>query len=222
MSQKRAKAGRKAAKKKRGARADSIIGGKLPKCLYKYAPVNLQRIHDVLVKKRIWFAEPKTLNDPFDCRVVPKLSTPKAREKWARYYEAHADISSHEEMRTGVDRIRAGDSAYISDFVDRVADDASKGFGVCCLTDKPDNLPMWAHYADNHEGVCYWFDLKKHAGYAHKLVNPHCRPFTFLRRAKYRKRYRTLLPDVKLNEDFFLVKSKMWEYESEWRALVSV
>ena len=82
MSQKRAKAGRKAAKKQRGARADSIIGGKLPKCLYKYAPVDSQRIHDVLVNKRIWFADPQTLNDPFDCRVVPDLSSPEIRSAW--------------------------------------------------------------------------------------------------------------------------------------------
>ena len=220
MSQKRAKAGRKAAKKQRGARADSIIGGKLPKCLYKYAPFNPERIRDALVNRQIWFADPKTLNDPFDCRVAPKLSTPEAREKWARHYEAHADISSHEEIREHMDRIRAGDPAYISYLVDREADDASKGFGVCCLTEKPDNLPMWAHYADNHEGGCYCFDLTKHAAYARQPENNHiCFPFTFLRRLKYKKEYRTFLPEEAIREEVFLVKSKMWESENEWRAL---
>ena len=168
MSQKRAKAERKAAKEQRGAQVDSIIGGKFPKSIYKYGPaVDLERVHDVLVNKRIWFADPQTLNDPFDCRVVPDLSSPEIRSAWiphliAGYEGAPEFVRNQEENRPSPEHVRAyfegihsGDPALIAHTVKTLAHMASEGFGVCCLTTKSDNLPMWAHYADNHEGVCY-------------------------------------------------------------------
>ena len=126
-------------------------------------------------------------------------------------------------MRDYLEGIRSGNPALIADTVKILARMASKGFGVCCLTTKPDNLPMWAHYADNHEGVCYQFDLSGHASHAlDGSVRSPCFPFTFLKPIRYQEKYRTILPEEEIREDVFLAKSKIWEYESEWRALARV
>lgn len=223
MSGKRAKAKRKAAKEPHLAQARAGVGGGLPAYLYKYAPVDLERIHDVLVGKQIWFADPQTLNDPFDCRVVPDLSSPEIRNAWAEKLTAlHQEkySPSPEQAKDYREKIRSNDPATIADAVDMLANDAIKGFGVCCLTEKPDNLPMWAHYASAHEGVCYWFDLKAHPMHTRsESGGPHCFPFTFLRQVKYQGKYRAILPSDEIRENRFLVKSRMWEYESEWRSL---
>lgn len=165
MSGKRAKAKRKAAKEPHLSQTRAGVGGGLPAFLYKYAPADLQRIRDVLVKRQIWFADPQTLNDPFDCRIVPDLSSPEIRNAWAEkltalYQEKYSP--SPEQAKDYWEKIRSNDPAAIDNAVSIMANDASKGFGVCCLTEKPDNLPMWAHYASDHEGVCYRFDLRAH------------------------------------------------------------
>ena len=223
MSGKRAKAKRKAAKEPHLAQARAGVGGGLPAFLYKYAPVDLQFIRDVLVRKQIWFADPQTLNDPFDCRIVPDLSSPEIRNAWAEkltalYQEKYS--LSPEQAKDYWEKIRSNDPAAIANAVSIMENDASKGFGVCCLTEKPDNLPMWAHYASGHEGVCYRFDLRAHPVRTRsESGSPRCFPFTFLRRVEYREKYRTVSSSDKIREDRFLVKSRMWEYESEWRAL---
>ena len=33
-----------------------------------------------------------------------------------------------------------------------------KSSGMCCFTESFDNILMWAHYADNHQGICVAFD----------------------------------------------------------------
>ena len=33
------------------------------------------------------------------------------------------------------------------------------GFSYYCMTESPDNILMWSHYADSHKGVCFKFDL---------------------------------------------------------------
>jgi len=32
---------------------------------------------------------------------------------------------------------------------------------VACFTETPVNLPMWAHYADNHTGICLEYDTQR-------------------------------------------------------------
>ena len=96
-----------------------------------------------------------------------------------------------------------------------------KGFdeniGVLSLTEKPDNLLMWAHYAGQHQGFVIEFDE------AHPYFNQKQRPddeFNHLRKLHYSvdRPHRVSLMDIS-DEDMFLVKGKDWEYEQEWRML---
>ena len=135
MNQNHEKAKQEAAANQRAAQVIATFGGIPPKVLYKYAPVNLAHIHNVLVSKKVWFAGPRTFNDPFDCRVVLDLSSSEAREKWARrvvnaFDEAGepfqilraqgAAIPSREAMMAQLERVRSGDDAHISRFVKEI------------------------------------------------------------------------------------------------------
>ena len=224
-------------------RVRSVAGAIPPAFLYKYAPVNLERIRSVLVDKKVWFAEPRALNDPFDCRIVPDLSSPDARNRWGRHMAKRFNslqeagvlqslqdrgipIPTHESVRGSLERMSAGNSEDMSLLI-QATEKQSEEFGVFCFAENPDNLPMWAHYADNHEGVCYRFDLSQHVFRAlDGSKRPPCFPFTFLGKVAYRKKYRTLSPESFKpgNEEYlrslFLSKSDMWEYEGEWRAIM--
>ena len=95
--------------------------------------------------------------------------------------------------------------------------------GILCLTEKMDNLLMWAHYSSNHTGFVIEFD-EKHTFFGQG------RELGSLKKV----RYSTTRPEVtmldptlsdiellyKWIEDIFCVKSKHWEYEQEWRMIV--
>ena len=80
--------------------------------------------------------------------------------------------------------------------------------GYYSMTTKPDNLLMWAHYADSHRGVCIKFDILKDLD-------------TFLvpLPVDYNEQY---IDFNMLNSDLLSVlrrKSPDWEYEDEYRII---
>ena len=97
--------------------------------------------------------------------------------------------------------------------------------GILSLTEKRDNLLMWAHYASNHAGFVIEFDEKhpffdqgREIGHLQKVRYSITRPEVIL--------LDPALSDVEhihqwINE-IFCVKSKHWEYEQEWRMIVTL
>jgi hypothetical protein len=47
-----------------------------------------------------------------------------------------------------------------TDFVGRAIAQLDRVVGVLSLSEAPDRIPLWAHYADCHCGVCLEFDVK--------------------------------------------------------------
>jgi hypothetical protein len=91
--------------------------------------------------------------------------------------------------------------------------------GILSLTEKPDNLLMWSHYAASHEGFVIGFD-SNHSYFDHRKSERD--EFRWLRKVDYRRDR----PNAPLNAldgvDVFLVKSKAWEYEQEWRIMLPI
>lgn len=86
--------------------------------------------------------------------------------------------------------------------------------GAFCLSEVPDSILMWAHYASSHEGFVVEFDTT-HAYFDQRKSESD--EFRYLRRVQYRE----ARPSGFLSEmdapSFFLYKSGHWEYEREWR-----
>lgn len=85
---------------------------------------------------------------------------------------------------------------------------ASKKYGLLCFSEDKYNPVQWAHYADNHKGVCLGFDI----------------PESKLRKVRYVKerlaRETLDLPDY--NEKLLTTKFSHWRYEKERRLLVEL
>ena len=106
-------------------------------------------------------------------------------------------------------------------FTQAIRDGFYKGFneniGVLALTEKPDNLLMWAHYAQNHKGFVIEFDGDHE--YFHKQLSS-SDELRYLRKVRYSdKRPNIRLSTLEEATDIFLTKSKEWEYEQEWRIM---
>ena len=87
-------------------------------------------------------------------------------------------------------------------------------FGVLSLTDKSDNLLMWAHYANSHRGFVIELDSE------HPFFRFPASPTrSALREVEYeeRRNVRTLISEGDNPFRAFFLKSDYWCYESEWR-----
>lgn len=88
---------------------------------------------------------------------------------------------------------------------------------IACFTTKPDNLPMWSHYASNHTGVCLEYDIERI-------------PSMFMMNRLFPVYYCDKLPDIvkhlaekkelgKVLGYVLLHKLRDWSYEDEWRLI---
>lgn len=94
--------------------------------------------------------------------------------------------------------------------------------GVLSLS-KKDKCPlMWAHYADNHKGLCLGYSIPENAA---NKISPISYTSEF-REIKISQIRRMLDGDekakAKIEHDIFLRKAKPWKYEEEWRMVSGV
>lgn len=105
----------------------------------------------------------------------------------------------------------------VTPLVDRqIYKTVNENLGAFCLTEKPDDLLMWAHYADHHRGAILEFDQNN------EFFNRRLGPQDDFRHFK-KVTYTQDRPNVFLADsdavDFFYFKSTEWEYEQEWRLI---
>jgi hypothetical protein len=117
------------------------------------------------------------------------------------------------------------DPSFRSKTVHALTQAVNKEIGILCLTEKMDNLLMWAHYASNHTGFVIEFN-EKHSFFDRGSEIGH------LKKVRYSiTRPEVTLLDPTLSDmehiyqwinDIFCVKSQHWDYEHEWRMIVAL
>lgn len=171
--------------------------------LYKY--VNEDRI-DILKDSLIRFTQPLDWNDPFEMRPF------YYDEKELKFFHAYVDNK----------RYNVGE---INNFI-------NSHFVSLSLTESPDNILMWAFYANNHRGFLIEFDenhsfFKRKNLHLFKLTYSNTRPLVSKR--EIFPLCEKLIDKLQSSEfikkqDFqiftsIICKSINWENEKEWRLL---
>lgn len=206
---------------------------KYPDMLYKY--LSPDRI-DVLTSGLIRYSPLGSFNDPFEG--LPEI-TSIATESWARAsflemlpqeirvlynqlpietqalvpFGSWQQIITEQMKRKEAELFQAlhATTPQVSSIITQKINEL---IGALCLSETPDNLLMWSHYAESHSGFVLAFD-SKHT-YFHEEKSPEDE-FRHLRQVSYRE----ARPSATLAEldgvDVFLVKSNHWSYEREWR-----
>jgi hypothetical protein len=191
-----------------------------PEYLYKYRPLSkewLEFVLDILERDKIWFSAASKFNDPFDCLPVYNYAGTDDEIR-ARYAQRFRDNPAREKMveqalllrrdhpdkwEAQVDTMRAELGATISERT-----------GVLSLSEVPDSLLMWGHYADCHTGVCLRFSRATFPA-LFKVAKP-------VRYSRDRPAL-DIIGDSLLEkvQKGLLTKAQDWDYEKEWR-LVSL
>lgn len=180
---------------------DSVIpnSGKLP-VLYRYTPADYYNIRS-LEKEELFLVEAGRMNDVFE-----GLS---------------GELSEEGQRLIG----KADDLAYIKAF-------SESGY---------DNLVMWGNYADNYSGMCVEYDLtniKSASENKHSWLY-HLFPVVYSEKRAVKNDYKQIIeehqthkkdleeqsdsgvPHLKDIMGLYTIKPKAWEYEQEWRIIVT-
>lgn len=206
-----------------------------PPSFFKYKTLNKYTI-DSIEKDEIWLADITTLNDPFECAVQLDYdqnyrimyANPELRKILATEIGIHLSDSEIQEIiasdhpnyrYTEICAAKHIPLRYTPDeLLSKIQDqwnafvqETNEHLKITCFSEYNDSLLMWAHYANEHRGICIEYDFR--------IEDRDLRAF--------------LLPIVYKDQVFklaaiqdwttmkkigsSLVKSLDWHYEAEWR-----
>ena len=188
---------------------------------YHYQPFCRDHLTTLLRDKKLFFSDPDTFNDPWDCKpwfdYRPMLEDPVKREEMIAFLRClvSPEMLANPLRAVYEDSLRRDNDALIKD-----VETYSRGLGeqirkrrVYCLSVLPESMLMWSHYSENHRGICLEFD-KNNA-----LIGK-ARP------VRYRGTYPELTPQGAVNAndplELIFAKSKDWSYEREFRIMGSL
>ncbi|WP_202210867.1 DUF2971 domain-containing protein [Pseudomonas paraversuta] len=203
--------------------------------LFKYVPP--QRT-DILENNMICFSTPHQLNDPFELKPhikdiasqetynsaikeeveklrgeYSKLPRNSRRQLTFEEFSRQVSNSTHKGLTS---KIKLDMATKAQEIIDK---ELSGKIGILSLTERPDNLLMWAHYADSHQGFIIEFDSESSFFTQRRSDEDE---FGYLRKVKYSEaRPSLILEEI---EDFspYLTKGNVWESECEWRIMLPI
>lgn len=176
--------------------------------LYKYRPDDIYTIK-LLCEQRLHFSHPYDFNDPFDCK--PLTQTDITDEEILAQLDNNCQPWFKELMKDNINILR---SMWKSGKVQKTINDSINMHYVCCFSYNADIPAMWAHYAQDHHGLCLGLDSAIDSN--------------FLTGIKGVVRYVDKQPKLtwpKMGtsdhnlKNVLLSKAKEWEYEQEYRVI---
>ena len=201
----------------------------IPQHFYKYCRIDKNKLgHSsrIFTDSELYFCKTVKFNDPFDCQFKLELKGAPAeieQHLWAMQKRLEPSLNRsarrrkvrEDKKKLGKDKNNGGRRLSVPD--DIVKQHTEK-WGICCLSEVQDNLLMWAHYADAHQGFCLRFlnDPTDRFRTLAQNDNPIV-PFEVTYANDYPTINRIEDDDWTTVEKASLTKSLEWSYEKEWR-----
>lgn len=175
---------------------------------------------------------PEVFNDPFDFNPVydciatyqeKKQHITKVIMKGKAYSKSKAEREAIKIIRENPIFKECGGVAR---FAREDKENLRRVTGVSCFTTKPGNSPMWAHYADNHQGICLEWDfpdIGEHFrlpnGVA-KVIPLVLQPVTYTNERPVTRMFADSIQAGGVIADSVITKSTDWKYENEYRLIM--
>jgi hypothetical protein len=141
-----------------------------PRPLYKYRTIGCKYTEDIFRNRRLYFAAPASFNDPFDCNLPLKFEgDANAWHRFLNEYFAEGARFSEEDRGRIVDALMAqrpwDNPTPFQEILDGSRRKIRNESSVFCWAEKPDDVLMFAYYADGHKGIC----LELLVGFEHEI-----------------------------------------------------
>lgn len=187
-------------------------------CRYRsYDPNNPELTEQILVGNKLYMASALSFNDPFDCQIEMDFEATLEEKKrdLMQLFDKMAPHLSRKEKKLEIKRILKEGLLDKADYLQTLysmTTSFNEAVGTLCLSEVPDSILMWSHYADCHRGYCLIFEATAYTpffGYAQK-VN-YSRAYPYVNHYRHTPRQQV--------DALFLTKSENWAYEKEWRII---
>jgi len=192
-----------------------IEAAEFPSILYKYMPEWPYALN-TLITRLLYFSQITDFNDPFEGKFVDDENYSK--DDFRRYFIDKCHASGEDLM--ALENILSTSENWDNILKDRLIQEkeaVEKEYGILCLSETPQNILMWSHYANSHKGVVIGID----SGILWRRITT-SRPGGLLKAVQYKTDY----PKVKffknqkeIMDKWFFTKYEDWKYEKEWRAI---
>jgi hypothetical protein len=134
-----------------------VANGQFPQFVYKYRVSDATRnpfFDSIITTNSMMFSSPKAFNDPFDCQLQPVIFPTQTE---VTQFLSRVLPSAPSDIISNLETNAINNPIEFSKILKNAINFDNKG--VLCLSQEPDNILLWSHYADNHYGVCLKFDI---------------------------------------------------------------
>lgn len=191
--------------------------------LYKYC--HPDRV-DILQNRMIRFSQPSVLNDPFELSpYIERLASPEfiqeLTDQVISELQQECPVFKGFSLSKMREALASWGHVFLSESTrDRVSNRLRNQFdsyGLLCLTEAGNDLLMWSHYADSHQGFAIEFDPAN--DFFHQKITEED-ILRHLRKVSYGKNRPAINLSQETGENVFFTKGEEWGYEKEWRMLM--
>ena len=184
----------------------------LPKSLFRYRSFSAYSLGE-LVNQTMWYSSPANFNDPFDCALTIDLrkfdeSIEHAIGVGINRGSINPELPKSKKLPTEVER-----QLYLQ--IRQLLRQSATKLGLCCFSEDPRSILMWAHYANDHKGFCVEYPSTENTNLSKEVSS-----------VMYSANIPSLsIADLspensaKTVELLWRTKATCWRYEKEWRAL---
>ncbi len=181
--------------------------------LYKYYPCD-QNTFKSLSGPGLWCHKASGMNDPFECLSgLDFLYSKHELAGFRRSMKAKAETVSNDDLRT----ILGFNDEEVSDYLNKFRRALIEQYGFCALSEKPDDVLMWSHYAANHSGCAIGIEFPDDQPNLQKVIYgqaPLKPDLTRMADSICGEHDPVMISQMLTN---LSVKGPMWSYEKEWR-----
>lgn len=182
-----------------------------PASLYKYYRDSDQSLDNVRNNK-MWYSAPCNFNDVFDCEFsIQKKGVVEDAIKMLS--QKHKILQGSAEWKN-IYKVVNQQCRVLRTVFDKLRSET----GVSCFSESQDSLLMWAHYANNHRGMCVEYNLLE----INDLLKFAPVPVIY---SGERTCFDSFNPQSVEKDSLKLLiysitsKSQEWRYEKEWRII---
>ena len=179
--------------------------------LYKYGAGNIERLEPVITKSELYFPAPVQLNDPAEAK--PKLAKLSQEKMFSflyyRFVVNNPGLSRENYQKTKIQIENNGKrfgSEVLLKKMSKALHTELETLRIYSMSKRPDNMALWAKYADHHKGYCLEF--------ANTGLFAAAREVTYAETVDFDP-----TDPEQINVDFLFHKTPDWQTEEEVRLI---
>jgi len=217
----------------------------LPHNLYKYRPPSEYAINN-LDNDTVWLSSPTEYNDPFEFaeyidfeksrEAIISLRSEEDRDKLKLLYKNENSMLLSKRatntlnsllLQSTIDRLQEIEDTMLKEhylnILNEVKQKRKELFKVCSFCESPNDILMWGHYAQGHEGFCIEYNIGRWQ--LNEIRRNYLHPVIYIDDIYDSTDHFNQKMSRDILNSFYPILSAtrkyiQWEYEKEWRLLI--